>query len=79
MFSDEAYVCKKSNDGCNSCLNNFETKIKNDPAIRNTITNNVKMAVDDFIALGENPNLEKITFRHEFHKVTLENNFPLSN
>ena len=56
-----------------------EDKIQNDPAIRNTITNKVKMNVEDFIALGENPNLEKITFRHEFNKVTLENNFPLSN
>ena len=68
MFSDEAYVCKKSNDGCNSCLNNFETKIKNDPAIRNTITNNVKMDVEDFIALGENPNLEKSHFDMNFIK-----------
>ena len=79
MLSDEAYVCKKSNDGCNSCLNNFETKIKTDPAIRNTITNDVKMDVEDFIALGENPNLEKIVFQHEFNKVTLENSCPLSN
>ena len=79
MFSDEAYVCKKSNDGCNSCLNNFEDIIKKDPAIRNTITNDVKMDVEDFIALGENPNLENIIFCCEFYKVTLENNFSLSN
>ena len=79
MFSDEAYVCKKSNDGCNSCLDNFANTIRDSPAIRNTITNDVKMNVEDFIALGENPNLEKIVFQHEFNKVTLENSCPLSN
>ena len=79
MFSDEAHVCKNNNAECNSCLNEKENTIKDNPAIRDTITNKVKMDVEDFIALGENPNLEKIIFRHEFHKVTLENSCPLSN
>ena len=79
MFSDDAHVCKNNNAECNSCLTEHGTTIRDNPAIRDTIKNKVKMDVEDFIALGENPNLEKIIFRHEFQKVTLENSCPLSN
>ena len=79
MFSDDAHVCKNDNTLCNGCLNEKEKTIRDSQAIKDTIRNNVKMDVEDFIALGENPNLEKIIFRHEFQKVTLENSCPLSN
>ena len=79
IFSDGAHECKNDNTLCNGCLKEKEDTIRKSQAIKDIITNNVKMDVEDFIALGENPNLEKIVFQHEFHKVTLENSCPLSN
>ena len=66
IFSDGAHECKNDNTLCNGCLNEKEDTIRKSQAIKDTITNNVKMDVEDFIALGENPNIENIIFYVNF-------------